>query len=231
MHLGHPPARQPVTAVDAAFVEKHQKQVRDQAKRIRAQFDLRTDIDDLIAYGMQGLLEARQRFNPEHGVRFEHFAYYRIRGAIVDGVRRMAYLPRRIHQQRRAAETLDRTAEEVAIARAKSPEERASVSATLRAMDDILGKTSAAYLIGAMGQDTELNAPPDPEAHAIAAEDRLRLRRALEVLDPRERKIVEGYYLQGRTLESIGKELGMSKSWASRICSRALTRMRSALGP
>lgn len=214
---------------DDEFVREHEELVRSQARRVRAQLDLRVELDDLIGYGMKGLLEARQRFDPERGVRFKAFAFYRVRGAILDGVRQMAYLPRRIHAQRRAAETLDRAAEEQALAQARTPAERSSVEKTLSAVDEILGRTCAAFVIGAVGQDEEQDAPSTPEASLIAAEERARIVAALDVLDERERTLVEGYYLQGRTLEGVGQELGMSKSWASRVCSRALRKMRAVL--
>lgn len=211
--------------VDDAFVRQHEPLVRKQAKRVRAQFDLKTDLEELIAYGMQGLLEAQRRYDPERGVEFKHFAYYRIRGAIVDGVRDMAYLPRRTHQLRRAAETLDREAEEVALARAKTPQARDDAAKALAAVDAILGRTCAAFVIDAVGPDPA----PDPESGVIAKEERSRVLRALEVLEGRERLVVEQYYLVGRTLDDIGTELGVGKSWVSRICSRALRKMRAVL--
>ncbi|MBX3270035.1 MAG: sigma-70 family RNA polymerase sigma factor [Sandaracinaceae bacterium] len=220
--MAQPPA-------DDAFVREHEGQVRALAQGLRAQLDLKVDFDDLVAYGMRGLLEARERFDPTRGVRFEHFAHYRIRGAILDGVRQMAYLPRRAHVMRRAAETLDRSAEEAAMARAATPEARASIAETLAAFDDILGKTCAAYVIGAVGQDPDADADATPEDQVVRAEERVRVRAALDVLEARERALVEGYYLDGRQLDEIGAELGITKSWASRICSRALGKLRVVL--
>ncbi|MCA9605543.1 MAG: sigma-70 family RNA polymerase sigma factor [Myxococcales bacterium] len=220
--MGEPP-------VDDAFVREHESLVRAQASKLRAQLDLRTDLEDLVAYGMQGLLEAQQRYEPDRGVKFAHFAYYRIRGAILDGVRQMAYLPRRTHVARRAAETLDRAAEEQAFARARTPEARASAADTLAAVDDILAKTCAAFVIGAIGQDEVHDQPSSPEDEVLSSETRARVRGALDVLEERERALVEGYYLEGRTLDEIGQELGITKSWASRICSKALTKMRAVL--
>lgn len=215
--------------VDDAFVREHEALVRAQAVRLRAQLELKADVEDLVAYGMEGLLEARERFDPERGVRFAHFAYYRIRGAILDGVREMAYLPRRAHVRRRVAESLDRAAEEQALARARTPEARASLAETLAAFDDILGRTCAAYVIGAVGQDAERDRPATPEDETITAEDRRRVLGALDVLEERERALVEGYYLEGRTLDEVGEELGITKSWASRMCSRALAKLRAVL--
>lgn len=217
------------TVADDAFVREHEGLVRKQARRLRVQLELTVDEDELIAYGMQGLLEAKHRYDPERGVRFGAFAYYRIRGAILDGVREMAYLPRRAHHRRRAAEALDRAAEEVALDRARTPEARADAKKALAQVDDILGRTCAAFVISAVGQDDDDGGDGSPESSVIAAEERARVRSALDVLDDRERALVEGYYLEGETLDSVGQALGMSKSWASRVCSRALKKMRAAL--
>jgi RNA polymerase sigma factor for flagellar operon FliA len=214
--------------VDDAFVEQHEPLVRKLAVRVRAQLELTTDVEELMAYGFRGLLEAQSRFDPTRGVQFSTFAYYRVRGAILDGVRQMAYLPRKVHAQRKAAEALDRAAEEASDRRGADPGARADAGAALEAIDDILGKTCAAYVISAVGQADD-QAGPGPEAQAIAEQERHRVRDALAVLPERERTLVEGHFFENRTLEEIGEEMGISKSWASRLCSRALARMRDAL--
>lgn len=215
-------------AAEREFVREHEPLVRKLAGRVRAQLELTTDLDDLMAYGYRGLLEARARFDPSRGVQFTSFAHYRIRGAILDGVRQMAYLPRRAHESRRAAEALDRAAEEVALERAASPEDRAEIGAALAAIDDILGKTCAAFVISVVGQSSD-DAPVAVDEEVIRAEDRARVAAALHLLDERERKLIEGHYFADRTLEEVGAEMGISKSWASRLHSRALSRLRRAL--
>lgn len=216
-------------AAERDFVREHEPFVRKLAGAIRAQLELSTDVEDLVAYGFRGLLEARARFDPSRGVRFDAFAHYRVRGAIFDGIRQMAYLPRRAHLHRKAAEALDRAAEEVAMERAARPEDRAEAAATLAAIDDILGKTCAAFVIAAVGQSPEDDAPETPDEEAVRAEDRARIGAVLGVLDERERALIEGHYFADRTIEEIGAEMGISKSWASRLHSRALGRLRSAL--
>ena len=216
------------TPADDALVKQHEPLVRKLALRVRGQLDLKTDLDELMAYGFRGLLEAHSRFDPSRGVQFTTFAYYRVRGAIFDGVREMAYLPRKAHAHRRAAEELDRAAEEEALTRATDPKVRADAGAALAAVDHILGRTCAAFVISVVGQD-DASAPPGPEEALIGDETRARVRSALDVLDERERTLVEGYYFEDRTLDEMGAEMGISKSWASRICTRALEKMRRVL--
>ena len=85
------------------LIAQHEKMVHGLASRLRRELSLRGDLDDLIAFGFGGLLEAHHRFDPGRGVRFQTFAYYRIRGAMLDGVRKMADLPRRAHERLQAA--------------------------------------------------------------------------------------------------------------------------------
>lgn len=215
-------------AGEREFVAEHRPLVRTLASRIKTQLELTTDLEDLIAYGFTGLLEARERFDPSRGVQFTTFAYYRIRGAILDGVRHMAYLPRRMHVKRKAAEAIDRAAEAAALSRAATPEERTDALAALEAIDDILGRASAAFVISALGQSKQ-EQEPDAEESLILGEDRARVAAALDVLPERERTLIEGYYLNDRTIEEMGIEMGISKSWASRLHTRALRLLREAL--
>ena len=161
-------------------------------------------------------------------MQFNTFAYYRIRGAVLDGVRKMAHLPRRVHQARKAAEAFDAMAESTGDARAASPEQRADAAATLAAMEDILLKTSASFMLAAVGQD-ETETPETPLDALIGASEQVRVREALAVLDERETVVIRGFYFDGRNLDDIASELGVSKSWASRIHTKALGVLRGAL--
>lgn len=215
-------------SADRKFVEEYGPLVRKVAARVRAELDLSTELDDLIGYGYRGLLEAKARFDPSRGVQFATFAHYRIRGAILDGVRQMARLPRRVHAQRKAAEAFDREAERVAYERAMQPETRVDLASTIAAIDEILGRTCAAYVIAAVGQSEE-DAPRGPDAQVIANEDRARVAAALATLPEREREVIVGFYFQDRTLEELGASMGISRSWASRLHTRALGLLREAL--
>lgn len=207
------------------FVAEHASFVRKVAARIRAELDLVIELDDLVGYGYRGLLEARGRYDPSRGVQFKSYAHYRVRGAIIDGVRQMARLPRRAHATRKAAEAFDAVAESVAEARATAGEQ--TLGATLGAIDSILSKYTAAYVIAAVGQHER--APEGPERAAILGQDRDRVLAALDQLPERERKVIEGFYFQDRSLEEIGSSLGISKSWCSRLHTRALGILRDAL--
>ena len=220
---------QPSTlALDDAFVKQHEGLVRGVASRVRRELDLNCELDDLVAWGFQGLVEAHGRFDASRGVQFGTFAHYRVRGAVLDGVRKMAYLSRRAHIARKTAEAADDLLEHEAATRAASPEARADLQQTVQAIDDVLGKLTASFVIASVGQDEGAADEPADE-QLIRADERARVRTALTKLPEREAIVVRGLYFEGRLLDDIAKDLGVSKSWASRIHTKALALMKSSL--
>jgi RNA polymerase sigma factor FliA len=194
--------------------------------RLQRELDLSCDIGDLRAWGHQGLLEAKQRFDPNRGVRFSTFAYYRVRGAVIDGVRKQGWLRRRAYAKLKAYEAGDDVAEQLADGEAQVP------SSTLREraqkLEDALGKISAAYMMSAVGQGEE-DTPDTPEELMTSAQTRATVTQSLSALPERERVLLEAVYFEGSTIEEAGQRLGLSKSWASRMHAKALERLRKGL--
>jgi RNA polymerase sigma factor for flagellar operon FliA len=190
------------------FIAQHERMVHGLAHRLRRELSLRGDLDDLIAFGFGGLLEARHRFDPGRGVRFQTFAYHRVRGAMLDGVRKMSQLPRRAHERLQAATETTPTAAPTALDKAFT-----RMSASL---------TAATVLHGRFGDES-------PEAVLLKNESVTRLLEALPSLSPRQRVLVRGFYFEGRSIDAMAKELGISKSWASRLHTSALQELRAAL--
>lgn len=202
------------------------------AKKTHEQLKLQCELDDLVGFGFSGLLEAKERFDPAKGVTFKAFAYYRIRGAIIDGVRTMAYLPRRAHARLKAAITMDEECESSGEVRASTSDMQQDPHCSIRTIDAILGRTAVAFLVSSASYDDEKQefaSEDTPESLAIAEEQKEEISTAISLLSDRERLILHGFYIQNRTLEDIAKDLGMSKSWASRARSKALDRLRSTL--
>jgi len=192
------------------------------------------ELEELVGYANAGLAEAAQRFDPQRGASFSTFAWYRVQGAIIDGMRRASNLPRRVWRQivalRAASDYLENRAERDAGAaqRGSSPPEGADA---LAAMKSALSAIRTMYVtsLEAMregGYDTADSAP--------RADDRLdtsrlseRLRKALESLPERERALVTKHYWEGKNLLEAGEELGISKSWASRLHAQAVEKLRT----
>ncbi|MFA9470808.1 MAG: sigma-70 family RNA polymerase sigma factor [Deltaproteobacteria bacterium] len=189
------------------FITQHEKMVHGLANRLRRELSLRGDLEDLIAFGFGGLLEARHRFDPGRGVRFQTFAYHRVRGAMLDGVRKMSQLPRRAHERLQAA---------------AEPTPTAAPTALDRAFTRMSALSAGTVLQGRFGDES-------PEAVLLKNESVTRLLQALPSLSPRQRVLVRGFYFDGRSIDAMAQELGISKSWASRLHTNALRELREAL--
>ena len=189
------------------FIAQHERMVHGLANRLRRELSLRGDLDDLIAFGFGGLLEAQHRFDPSRGVRFQTFAYHRVRGAMLDGVRKMSQLPRRAHERFQAAAETTPTAAPTALD---------------KAFTRMTALSTATVLQGRFGNES-------PEAVLLKNESITRLLQALPSLSPRQRVLVRGFYFEGRSIDAMARELGISKSWASRLHTSALRELRDAL--
>lgn len=206
--------------------QAHQELVEKVVRRLSRELDLSCDPEDLHAWGQQGLLEARQRFDASRGVRFSTFAYYRVRGAVIDGVRKQGWLRRRAYAKLKALEAVDLVSEPVGEQEAQQPSANAEQRAAQ--IGDLLGKISAAYLLSALGQGDD-DTPETPEDQVDQVMTRQAVQRDLADLPERERALLQAVYYEGTTIEEAGARMGLSKSWASRIHAKALERMRKSL--
>jgi RNA polymerase sigma factor for flagellar operon FliA len=220
------------------LVEEHLPMVRAIAVQVRRQLSERLELDELVGYGSTGLLEAAGRFDPVHGVKFATFAWHRVRGAIYDGLREMGHLKRgdyaRLQVATRAAEVLENLAErELGAAQAGGPAAAPSVEDDLRALHEALSNVTATYVASLEAlaeQGAEFAAEEAPLDDALDARQApARVRAVLGSLPEKERHFIEKHYFEGKTLLEAGAELGLSKSWASRLHARAVELLRDRL--
>ncbi|HEX5063662.1 MAG TPA: sigma-70 family RNA polymerase sigma factor, partial [Kofleriaceae bacterium] len=192
------------------------------------------EFDELVALGNAGLAEAATRYDPDRGASFSTFAWYRVQGAIVDGLRKSSNLPRRVWAKlvalRAASEYLEHRAERDAGAAqrgAKPPEREDALASVKSALSAI--RTMYVTSLESM-QDQGFDAA-DPDAKTAGERidvTRLsaKLRNALAALPEKERALVTKHYWEGKNLLEAGAELGISKSWASRLHAQAVDRLR-----
>jgi RNA polymerase sigma factor for flagellar operon FliA len=208
------------------LVEEHARYVRALAGQLREQLGAAVDLEDLVAYGLKGLVEAAARFDPRQGTRFTTFAYYRVRGAMFDGLRRMGWIKRAEYARIRGDERANAYLQTLASEAAGGDEAVAIVG---RAIEDL----AAIYMtsLDAAAEDrVAWGGAETAEAAADLGRAREQLQAALGVLAPRERQLIDLYYYGTHTLESAGKALGLSKSWTSRLHARAIGKLGRALG-
>ncbi|MDX2086331.1 MAG: sigma-70 family RNA polymerase sigma factor [Kofleriaceae bacterium] len=213
------------------FVAEHTPLVRDIANRVRAELRLAIDAGDLMGYGFTGLLEARSRFDEARGIPFAAFAHYRVRGAILDGVRQMARLPHSVHRRLKEARGTSWALEELAAAQAAEPaEDLESLSAALYGFTKAV---TAAFIACEIADEDPDHVPDDtaesPEDAALSQLERARLRRALASLPKREREVIHAIYFEGKSLDDISREKDIGKTTAFRVHARALDLLQSAL--
>ncbi|MCA9730052.1 MAG: sigma-70 family RNA polymerase sigma factor [Candidatus Eisenbacteria bacterium] len=206
-----------------ALVEQYRSFVTALAKKILKSLPSFVELEDLEAYGTIGLIESSRRFDPSRGVQFKTFAYYRIRGAIYDGIRKMAWFEKEPN-----ADVVYEAASNEVLSDSSSAQRSDRGQSTLD--DDIAQtRTTILRLAGArlLSLDHEsIGEVADPSQNPEAAAELLRvaalLRESIAQLDEKERSVVEDYYFHHKTLEEAGAKLGLSKSWTCRVHARAL---------
>ena len=212
--------------------------VRSIASKIKDQLPREIEFDDLYNYGMAGLLEAAQRYDRRHGVTFQTFAYYRVRGAMFDGLRNMGWLPRHEYQrlrfeERAAAYLANLNERDIGAARAGDVLDVVNIEDELRQVGDALAGVAAIFVTTMEGAkekgDVVAGTTPTPQLDVERAERDVAVEAALTLLPEKERRLLQLYYFEDRPLEEVGKIMGLSKSWASRLHARAVDMLKDAL--
>src|SRR5216683_7269988 len=210
------------------------------ARRMAATMPNSIDICDLVQDGVIGLIDAAHRFDEDRGIKFETFAERRVRGAMIDALRKDAW-PRGVRRQRRE---LDTAREELRrelghepsmadlAARVGSDEKR--LSRTIVRINTI--EATSPLATGEHMDESSLPTvlvPSEPDSPHIAyekAETRDRVRTAIQSLPWRERKVIGLYYYGEVTMKQIGAEIGVNESRVSKLHARAIRRLKEALG-
>jgi RNA polymerase sigma factor for flagellar operon FliA len=210
------------------------------ARRMAATMPHSIDLSDLVQDGVIGLIDAAERFDEARGIKFETFAERRIRGAMIDALRKDAW-PRGVRRVRRE---LEAAREKLRVTLGHEPS-LADLAQEIGADEKRLGKTivrintiesTSPLSCGDHVDESQLPAvlvPAEPERPDNAYEKlevRDRVRGAIESLPPRERRVISLYYYGEVTMKEIGAELGVNESRVSQLHARALRRLREALG-
>ena len=209
------------------------------ARRMAASMPNSVDVGDLVQDGVLGLIDAAHRFDEDRGIKFETFAERRVRGAMIDALRRDAW-PRGVRRQRReldAAREALRTelGHEPSMAdlaaRVGSDEKR--LSRTIVRINTI--ESTSPLATGEHTDESSLppalvpSEPESPDAAYERLETRARVRTAIQSLPWRERKVIGLYYYGEVTMKQIGAEIGVNESRVSQLHARAIRRLRDAL--
>ena len=199
---------------------------------------------DLISYGLGGLISAIERFDLAREIKFETYAIPRIRGAIIDELRSMDWVPRSVRARAREFERTNMKLE-ARLQRAPSDEEMATeLEITIEDFQDALLQISSSTIVAldelwtvsdSTGDKVSLldtlpdRGAPDPQAIVDQGELRDRIADAIAALPEREKLVVALYYYENLTLREIGEVLGVTESRVSQLHTKAVLRLRSKL--
>ncbi len=213
------------------------------AGRVAAGLPQNIEQSDLVSYGIFGLIDAIDKFDPGRGYKFETYAISRIKGAIIDELRSIDWVPRSVRAKARAIERayskleneLRRSPDdkEVATELGVSEEELATTLGQISfvgvvALDELLSAGSERGS-GATVGDTIAGGGHDPVEAFESEEMRQVLADAINRMPDRERLVLTLYYYEGLTLAEIGNVLGVTESRVCQIHTKAIFQLRSRL--
>lgn len=213
------------------------------AGRLASGLPQSVDTADLISYGIFGLIDAIKKFDPDRAIKFETYAISRIKGAIIDELRAMDWVPRSVRSRAREIENAYVSLEN-SLRRVPSDAEVADhMGVSAKELQDLLAKLSYTSVVSFeemwVGGDREDgqsaigsikdDAAEDPVAIFETGEIKEILAVAIDKLPERERTVIALYYYEGLTLKEIGQVLGVTESRVSQLHTKAVLRLRAKL--
>ncbi|MBT4837756.1 MAG: RNA polymerase sigma factor FliA [Methylococcales bacterium] len=223
-----------------ALVMKHASLVKKIAYHLISRLPSSVQVDDLIQSGMIGLLEASRQFDPTQGAAFETYAGIRIRGSMLDEVRKSDWTPRSVHKKSRMVSEAIREIEGRTGRDAKPDEIAKHLDITLDEYFAILQDSSSSQIFSVDELSEEGGHTPTDSVSSKAAQGPFEgvqksafkrgLVEAIKSLPEREQLIISLYYDEELNLKEIGAVLDVSESRVSQILSQATVRLRSRMG-
>ena len=198
---------------------------------------------DLVSYGLLGLIGAIDRFDPEREIKFETYAVARIRGAIIDELRSLDWVPRSVRTRAREIEraiaelerrlhrapTDEEIAKQVGITVEELEDSLTEISrSSIAALDELWTATAGGDQV-ALIDTIEDTSGPDPQGALAQTELKEALGEAIARLPEREKLVVTLYYYEELTLREIGEVLGVTESRVSQLHTKAILRLKARL--
>ena len=198
------------------------------------------EYDDLVSYGIFGLIDAIDKFDLEKNVKFETYASLRIRGAILDQIRKMDWIPRSVRQRQRK---IDEAMKQIEMRTGKTASDEELAKQLGLTDEELCSWQPQLQVTNVVSLNEFEDHSPEPmidSAHPVRfsqpeevveeAELKEKLAESLELLTEKERRVIELYYYEDMTLKEISKILEVSESRISQLHTKALNKMRKKMG-
>lgn len=226
------------------LIEHYVPLVKIIAGRLYTSFNGKVDYDDVLGYGILGLLDSIEKFDLSKNVKFETYANLRIRGYVLDEIRNLDWIPRSL---RTKSKTLEKALREFEYKFHRTPtnsELAEFMSITLQELESLLSDTSLLHIVSldeslsinseessSSVKDSLRDTAPTPDDLLMSKVNKELLITALDSLSEQERNVVTFYYYEELTYKEIASLLGVSEGRISQIHSKAILRLKSALTP
>ena len=210
------------------------------AGRLSMYLGYSVEYDDLCSYGIFGLIDAIDKFDPGKDVKFETYASLRIRGSILDQIRKMDWIPRTVRQRQRQIDeavkkiemhtgrnaTETEIAKELGVTESEYTEWQTQVNIT-----NVISLNEFVESGAEPAQDSKGNVHfSQPEEVVLGEELTVKLEECMATLTERERRVISLYYYEDLTLKEIASVLGVSESRISQLHTKALSKLKGRMG-
>ena len=232
--------KNPTPKLREQLIIEYAQLVRLVAGRLSMYLGHNVEYDDLVSYGIFGLIDAIDKFNLEKNVKFETYASLRIRGAILDQIRKMDWIPRAVRQKQKK---IDEAIKNIEMKTGKTALDEEIASELGVSEDEYLNWQSQLKVTNVVSLNEFVEQGTEPAMDAtknshfaqpedVVAESELKevLAQSLETLTEKERRVIELYYYEELTLKEISSILEVSESRISQLHTRALAKMKKKMG-
>lgn len=209
------------------LIEKHKPIVFYWAKKIAQSLPFPTEPEELIAYGQLGLVEAGERFDPSRGNNFSTFAHYRVKGAIYDGLREMGLISRsRLQKFHANANDIIMTGVDDF-----SVDHAPDVETEIENVENLIDALIPVYFLSIDEDDSKeiiderAYSPADLEKKDLVR----KIRSAIDELESEEAELLRKIYFKNMSAIKLAAEMGITKSWVSRLHARAVSHLQQLL--
>ncbi|MDK2917415.1 MAG: polymerase sigma factor FliA [Candidatus Petromonas sp.] len=207
------------------------------AGRLYHSYSTYVEYEDLVSYGIIGLIDAIEKFDLDKNVKFETYASFRIRGSIIDQLRNLDWVPRSTRQKYKKLEEVMQKLQSKYGLDIDDELIAKTLGISTKELNELLSEVSILSIISLdekMSDNGDLNIVSEdlesrPEFHYLKEESKQILKKTIEMLPERERTIINLYYFSELTYKEISKILGISESRVSQLHTKCIIKLRNSL--